>query len=269
VRNMESATQNQFSQDEPVFFVSRGAESLQGPMRPSELLRMIEAREISWLDPCYREGESEWSRICDHSVFRVLGPGMPESKPRPRVVPPPLPREALLPKVSWFLFQNDSQSGPYPAPELFRMIRAGQVSEQAFVWQEAFADWVPVRDVPAFSSVFVQDRQKESHGEKPSDRRASPRRPLVARIYLTNGKEVSSGMCRDISIGGMQVLTDAVPGKTGDQIRLNVMPPASTGLRPFVALGVIVRVLEDQKGFSFRFTEINEEAKQSIERYIT
>ncbi len=261
---MENAAPNQFSKDEPVFFVFRGSDGAQGPLRPSELLRMLESREISWLDPCYREGESEWSRICDHAVFRALGPALPQSKPKPRVVPPPLPKEALLPKVRWFLFQNDSQTGPYPAPELVRMIRAGQVSEQAFVWEESFVDWVPLREVPEFSGIASTAEPREA-----SDRRASPRRPLVARIYLTNGKEVSSGMCRDISIGGMQVLTDSLPGKTGDQIRLNVMPPASTGLRPFVALGVIVRVLEDRKGFSFRFTEINEEAKQSIERYIT
>ena len=66
----------------------------------------------------------------------------------------------------------------------------------------------------------------------------------------------------------MQVLTEHVPGGVGTAIRMNVTPPQDSGIHPFVAQGVVVRVLEDQRGFSFRFIEISDDAKKAIESYI-
>ena len=85
---------------------------------------------------------------------------------------------------------------------------------------------------------------------------------------MTNESELVTGMCRDISIGGMQVLTDEVPGEVGTKIRLHVEPPKDSGLKAFVAEGTVVRILEDRRGFSFRFSKLSDEAKKSIESYI-
>ena len=90
----------------------------------------------------------------------------------------------------------------------------------------------------------------------------------MAQVYVTNQAELATGICRDISVGGMQLLTDKIPGAVGSSIHLNVTPPKDSGLKPFVAEGLIVRILEDQRGFAFRFTQISNEAKQSIESYI-
>ena len=258
--------QNQFGSDEAVFFVSLQGDSFSGPFRPSEIQKKLENREMTWVDYCYRESDGKWIRICDHPVFLGFQPEAPKPKPVTKVMPPPIPAEARMPKIRWFLFQNESQSGPYSEIELKRLIQTGQVLADSFVWQESFADWKALAQVPEFSKGIQKNIAEPI---KPSDRRESPRKPLVAQIYLTNEKEIASGMCRDISVGGMQVLTDTLPGKTGDRIHLNVMPPESSGLAPFVAHGEIVRILEDKRGFSFRFTDINDEAKRSIERYIS
>jgi len=263
---MENTMQNQFESDEAVFFISVQGDSVLGPFRPSEIQKKLENREVSWVDYCYRELESKWIRICDHPVFMKIQPEVPKPKPVVRVVPPPVPAEARIPRVRWFLFQNESQTGPYSEIELKRLVQTGQVSESSFVWQESFSDWKAIREVGEFS---IEVQKNSPLPSEPSDRRESPRKPLVAQIYLTNEKEIASGVCRDISVGGMQVLTDSLPGKTGDRIHLNVMQPQSSGLAPFVAHGVIVRILEDKRGFSFRFTDINDEAKRSIERYIS
>ena len=260
---MENTMQIEFNSNEPNLFLAEG-EGYIGPFRPSEVYEKLQGKEVSWVDHCYREAEGQWMRICDHPLFKMLQPEAP--KPKPKVAAPPPPPKAMAPAVKWFLFQNETQTGPYPETELKRLIQVGQVMAGAFVWQEAFSDWKPIHEVPEFSTGAAAQVQVQI---KPSERRSAPRKPLVAQIYLTNQKEISSGVCRDISIGGMQVLTDALPGSTGEKIRLNVMPPGSTGLKPFVAHGVIVRILEDKRGFSFRFTEINEEARASIERYVS
>jgi len=113
-------------------------------------------------------------------------------------------------------------------------------------------------------------RAKESR----EDQRRAPRRPLVARILLVDDQEedVNIAICRDISIGGMQVLTGRVPGPIGAKIKMNVSPPKDgkgSRFRPFVAEGVIVRILEDGRGFSFRFDRLRTEAKRAIEEYIS
>jgi len=256
---MENTQTNRFEKDEAEFHLPSGT-GFEGPFRPSEVQRRLESGEIRWVDHCYREAEG-WVRICDHAVFAVLKPPAPAGKPAIKALPPPVPAEAMVPRVKWYLFQNETQTGPYPEIELKRLAATGQVSPEAYVWQEAFTDWKPISEISAF--------QVEARGAQGAERRESPRKPLVAGIYLTNEREVASGMCRDISVGGMQILTDAIPGKPGDRIHLNVMPPESTGLPAFVAHGTIVRILEDRRGFSFRFTGLSDEAKRSIERYIS
>ena len=87
---------------------------------------------------------------------------------------------------------------------------------------------------------------------------------------LSSQKSVFVGVCRDISLGGMQVLTDQVPGPVGTKVHLNVSPVdgATRSIAAFTASGVIVRVLEDGRGFSFRFEALADQAKRTIEQFI-
>lgn len=263
---MENTNTIQFKDDQPVFYLAEG-ESYQGPYRPSEVYSMLQAKKISWVDYCFREKEGQWLRIADHPVFKTIQAAPP--KPMPKVAPPPPPPKAE-PEIQWFLYQNETQTGPYAAQELKRLSSSGQLTPGAFVWHDKFTEWKPYADVPELKSAPPTSVLKTVPSEpaKPEDRRTAPRKPLVAQIFLTNNKEIITGICRDISIGGMQVLAEPIPGHVGEAIRLNVTPPETSGLKPFVAEGVIVRILEDKRGFSFRFTNLSTEAKSAIERYI-
>ncbi len=259
---MENTKQFQFEHDDASFFLSEN-DSVIGPYKPSEIVEKLNTKALSWADFTYQEAEGKWVRLCENAIFKAFQGEAPKVTPK-KAVPPPPPMQSEKPQVKWFLFQNETQTGPYSESELRRQVQTGQILAQAYVWQEAFTDWKPILETSEFRPITSSPVEK-----KPEERRASPRKPLLAQVYLTNQKQLTAAVCRDISVGGMQVLTDEVPGKTGESIRLNVMPPASSGLRPFVASGVIVRILEDQRGFSFRFTEITDEAKRSIERYVS
>jgi hypothetical protein len=262
---MENTNQNPFQIDLPEFFLAQGELPI-GPFRASEIYHRLQAREISWVDYCYREKEDQWIRLCDHPVFQKLQPVPPPKPVLKKVVPPPSPLHRLPPEPRWFLHQGEVQTGPYPESEIKRWIQTGQVRSDAFVWQDSLSDWQPINTVPAFQGLFgVHSESLE--GVSP-EKRGHPRKPLTAKIYLTNQREVLSGLCRDISVGGMQVLTDPLPGRSGDEIHLNVLPPKDSGLSSFAARGIIVRILEDQRGFSFRFTDISTEAVRAIKQYI-
>ena len=85
-------------------------------------------------------------------------------------------------------------------------------------------------------------------------------------MYIKNRKEVFVGICRDISIGGMQVLVDHFPGSVGERISINVHPDNTD--YNFVADGNIVRSLEGGHGFSFRFLDLSRESQDAISRYL-
>ena len=144
------------------------------------------------------------------------------------------------------------------------------MNDGAYLWQEKYTEWKPFSEVAEFKSspTIAEPVPAPQVKDERADRRVAPRRPLVAHIYLTNQKEILTGICRDISIGGMQVLTEGMPGGVGEKIQLNVLPPNASGMKPFVAEGVIVRLLEDKRGFSFRFTALKDEARKAIESYI-
>ncbi len=266
---MENTNIVKFENDQAEWFVAVG-DQYQGPLKPSEIYQMLVDKKINWIDFCYREKEAQWIRIADHEVFKVLQPAPP--KPKPVITPPPVPKKED--HFKWFLFQNDNQTGPYQTTELKRLISAGQVLEMAYVWREGFEEWKPVKEVkdlfaPAAAGAPPLPRTaSNSLTELKAEKRTLPRKPLLAQVYVTNQSELVTGMCRDISVGGMQLLTDKIPGELGSSIHLNVTPPQDSGLKPFVAEGVIVRVLEDKRGFAFRFTKISDEAKKAIESYI-
>jgi hypothetical protein len=238
----------------------------------SEVYQKLVHHEFSWVNFCYRESEGHWVRLNELMVLKAMQPSMPKSKPT--IAPPPMPKSED--HFKWFLYQNDNQTGPYATSELKRLISSGQILEQAHVWRDGFENWTYVKDVKELYSQVAASvgvppvptiPSKKLEELKP-EKRQMPRKPLVAQVYMTNQSDLSTGICRDISIGGMQLLTDQIPGEVGSQLRINVIPPKDSGMKAFVAEGVIVRVLEDSRGFAFRFTKIDEESKKAIESYI-
>lgn len=265
---MENTIIPKFDNDQAEWFVAVG-EKYRGPFKASEVYQKLLDKEVSWIDYCYREKDGNWVRLADQEIFKALQP--PPPKPKPTLSPPPVPKED---QVKWFLFQNESQTGPYGTQEIKRLISAGQVLEGAFLWTEKFTEWKPVGKVDEFKEAkpaAVPPPPKTAASSLSvfkSERRNVPRKPLLAQIYVTNQSELATGICRDISVGGMQVLTDKIPGEVGSSIQLNVTPPKDSGLNAFVADGVIVRILDDKRGFAFRFTTLSADAKKAIESYI-
>jgi hypothetical protein len=265
---MENTLTVKFENDQAEWFVANG-DQYHGPFKAAEIYQKLVAKEISWIDFCYREKEAQWIRICDHDIFKPLQPTAPT--PKPKVAPPSL--GAINENFQWFLFQNESQTGPYPTSEMKRLIQAGQILEAAYVWRDGFSNWKLVSELEELKivkpgAIVPPKPPTPIVPENKKEKRMVPRKPLVAQVYLTDQSQVIHGLCRDVSVGGMQVLTDKVLGDVGSAIRLNVNPPEGSGLNPFVAEGVIVRILEDRRGFALRFTRISDEAKKSIEGYI-
>lgn len=256
---MDAKTNPTFADDRAQFYLAQGG-GYKGPFRPSELMTRIQSGQLSWTDHCFREQDGVWIKISDHPVFKHLQSGAGTQSGT--AVPPPF-RPKLAPSLKWYVFSNEVQTGPFDTGLILKGCAEGSVLPDAFVWNENYTEWKPIQEVDEFRACF---QQKSSSN---AERRVSKRRPLIAQVYVTNLKEVVSAICQDVSTGGMQVITEAVPGRPGEIIRLNVLPPADSGLPAFVAEGEIVRLLDQNKGFSFKFTRISPEAVDAIEEYVS
>jgi hypothetical protein len=191
------------------------------------------------------------------------------------------------------LYYNDGQFGPFAQEEVERLLRAGRINVRVHAWTVGMEAWSRLMRVPTFSAVVAEVEEKaagrESEASKePSqkaeeqpkstvrEQRKSPRAPMTARLLMSDQREVFDALCRDVSTGGMQVLTSHIPGKVGDRLKLNITPGYRAGvklrhdspLKPFVGEGVIVRILEDSRGFSFRFEKLAPDARLAIEEYV-
>lgn len=281
-----------FSDNQPQWYFAQGDRWV-GPLTASDVYQKVLNQELSWADFVWKPGQAGWERICDLKTFQAAVPQLPpktvqkevkeavkeaaapavRTAARRSVKAPAQPKAATdMPSEEkiWFVYYNESQFGPFSASEVHRYLKIGKLNGRVFGWRDGMENWERLEKITDFGEL--SSAKKPPAGPKTAakapDQRSAPRRPLVAKIVMTNQSAVAVAVCRDISVGGMQVLTDRIPGDVGARIRLNVSSTEKK-IEPFTAEGVIVRILEDGRGFSFRFEKLSDSAKRNIENYIS
>lgn len=295
-----------FENDKAEWYVALGDRWI-GPMAAADVYRKLQEQEISWAHFVWRQDQGDWKRVCDVETFQSYVPGKPPSDKPPSGKPPsaqaakPVVKQAARPPAAarpWFLYYNESQFGPFSKDEIEHFLKVGKIHGRVHIWKDGMSGWERLEKIEEFSAAVAESRKilaervgkkaadaaehtrvapvagkqagkADGKPESKSDKRSGPRVPMVAKILLANDEAVITAICRDISVGGMQVLTDRIPGGVGSRIKLNVSPTGgSKTFEPFATEGEIVRILEDGRGFSFRFGKISDAAKRSIESYL-
>jgi len=158
---------------------------------------------------------------------------------------------------------NDGvEYGPYSVETLKKLYSDKRINGKSLIFVPGMDNWAYLADLPVFEKIFNEDPPIIGENE----RRNNIRKPFIARLLFHDSKDVYEGVCRDISVGGMQVLVAGFPGNMGDNISFNVHPDNSN--YSFVASGKVVRVLDGKQGFSIRFIDLSNEATSAIEAYI-
>jgi hypothetical protein len=281
---MENSGKFFFEDDGPHWFVANGDNWI-GPLAASDIHSQIQTGILSWAHFVWKSGQKNWTRICDTPAFQTAVPQAPKKavfdeikhasettepslktqRPTRGVAPPPMEEQK-----PWFLYYSDTQYGPFSTGEVTQFLASGKINPRVHVWKDGMKGWEKLESVAEFRSAAGESKKAAPKAPaKSNEQRSAPRAPLVAKIVLAAGQAVSVAVCRDISVGGMQVLTDRIPGGVGTRVKLNVSSSEGTGIEPFVAEGVIVRVLEDKRGFSFRFEKLPDKASKAIQAYIS
>lgn len=282
---MENSGKVLFGDETPQWYVAVGERWI-GPLTAADVYEKILNHQITWAHYVWKKGQAEWKRICDTKTFQAMGPHEPDKhvvkevkqdvKPVVRQAAsrsPKAPAPPSKPQAEsriWYLYYNDSQYGPFSQDEIKRFLKIGKIHGKVHIWRDGMKNWDRLERVQEFQGGTSELPRSEVNRVK-LEQRETPRRPLIAKILMSDDHSVIVGVCRDISIGGLQVLTERIPANVGAKLKMNISPSSNdTGrpIDPFVAEGTIVRILEDGRGFSFRFDDLNDRSRQAIESYI-
>lgn len=271
-----------------------------GPVEEDEIITLIKNQELTEESFVWKRGFQDWLKIQHVDELLIHFDSDSSEDPEPTFEPePPITEvnaasapiedigridepgqiEPRKKTFDWSLVDRDAvkfhikvgldrgsnsetEYGPYSLNQLIRAYQENRINHKTYIFCEGLDNWMFIADIPVYESLFNQ--LPPSIEEQ--DRRNNVRRPFVARLLFHDGEKVYEGVCRDVSVGGLQVLVANAPCKVGDSIKLNVHPDNSD--YHFTAEGVIVRSLGGNQGFSMRFDSLSEDAKQTIENYV-
>lgn len=249
------------------YYVQKG--SRQGPVAIEVIEQMILNEVLKSEDFVWKKGFDHWKKIKD---VEELGPKELADAPLPPEIKSPAkivslkelnPEERILYiRIGTDRGATSNDYGPYSLKQVKQLFKENRINGKTFIFIKGTKDYCMLADFPEYQEIFeelppvIQD----------SDKRGTIRKPFIARLFVQNNKTLYEGICRDISIGGMQILVDNFKGKSGDRITINVHPENSD--YHFTASGVVVRILEGNSGFSFRFQGLSDEAQRAIEKFV-
>ncbi len=243
-----------------------------GPVAIEVIERMISKSELNPDDFVWKKGFEGWKKIREVEDFsRTTAPpaqatpelpAMPRAKREVRLGELGSDENIIYIRVGVDRNAPATEYGPYSVSLLRRLFKEKRINGKTEIFVKGSDDYLLLADVVDFQEIF----EEVPPVIKESDRRTNARKPFIARLFIQNNKNFYEGICRDISIGGMQVLVDDFRGASNDRITINAHPENSE--YHFVASGVVVRILEGNSGFSFRFHGLSDEAKRAIEKYL-
>lgn len=261
------------------YYVQKG--NRHGPVGQEVMEEMISKEELKADDFVWKKGFDNWKKIKDTPELEVKeAPAAPSFVAPSFEVPgsgPSVVKEATGifnlkslgedERAIFVRIGNDrggstSDYGPFSVKQLKQLFKEHRINGKTFIFSQGLKEWRVLGDLPEYQELF----EELPPVIKEADRRMNLRKPFVARLFIQNNKKLFEGICRDISVGGMQILTSNFSGNAGDKITINVHPENTD--YSFAASGVVVRMLEGNSGFSFRFQGLNDEAKKAIEKYV-
>ncbi len=240
-----------------------------GPVTADQLMDYIENGRLNDQSYVWKKGFDNWKRIAEVDELKK------EAAPELAI---PSVESIQVEPLNWDIISHserifmirigkdrggqDAEYGPFSLEMLKKLFDENRINAKTYLYARGMDNWSFLADIPIFESLFAEVPPLIEETE----RRTGVRKPFVARMFFHDNSQVFEGVCRDISVGGLQILVSGAPVRVGEEIAMNVHPDNSD--YHFVARGKVVRILDGDQGFSLRFSGLNDEAKNAINDYI-
>ncbi len=262
------------------FYVEEGER--RGPLEEDKFLELIKTGVLGEEDYVWRKGFDDWLQVSEidelKKVLMIVDQDSEDITDNSAMSDNPDKIPVVQDGFDWGSIDYDEkkfciyigkdrgtsggQYGPYSLKLIKKLFLEKRINEKTYIWSKGMENWMFLGEIPIYNKLFDATPPEISE----QDKRQNVRKPFVARILFHDNKELFEGVCRDISIGGMQVMISKFPSKVGEKISMNVHPENTD--YHFTASGMIVRLLKGDQGFSFRFTDLSDDAHKSIEDYV-
>ena len=250
------------------YYVERGQRI--GPVSHEEMIGKLQNKILGEADYVWKKGfENTWKKIKDVPELREALVSSPSVPSMPSIPELKFDIDQVTDDEKIFLIKTgpdrsdeEKEYGPFSLSMLKTLFQDERINGKTLVFAPGMGSWTFLAELPNFKNLF--DAEPPSIEEE--DRRQYKRKPFIARMYFHDNQKIYEGICRDVSVGGMQIMVADFPGKPGDKISLNVHPENADF--HFVASGKIVRLLDAGSGFSFRFTDLGQEAIKAITQFV-
>jgi len=255
-----------------------------GPVDESEILTLIHSGELTESNYVWKKGYENWTSLSKSPELKIhLKLSVEENIQENASVSSDVPE--VIEKVEEY--QNDfnwnnildsdqrfmikvgvdrgvkeEQYGPFSIEMIRNLLNEKRVNEKTLIFAPGMGNWTLLGKVPQFEKLLDSSEITEEFSEK----RDHDRKPIVARLFFHDSRTVFEGVCRDISIGGLQIMIANFPGKIGEVVKLNVHPEKNEF--SFTAEGKVVRLLNGNAGISVRFVNMSHESINKISNYI-
>ncbi|MFZ8934281.1 MAG: GYF domain-containing protein [Bacteriovoracaceae bacterium] len=225
-----------------------------GPVEGSEVKELLHRGVLNEHTYVWRRGLENWIKLRDAEELNEPSPTSIDLKNIS------LTDKILVIKIGQDRGGQETEYGPFCLETLKKLASEKRINGQTYIFTPGMDDWEMITHTDLAEIIFGEPSEKEV------ERRESKRRPFVARLFFHDNDQVYEGVCRDVSLGGLQVLIQGFPAQVGDTISMNVHPENNEFC--FTAGGKIVRLLEGGQGFSLRFDKLDETATEAINKYI-
>ena len=268
-----------------IWYYVKGAERV-GPVTLEEVANLISDKQLIEESYLWKKGFANWEKLKNIEELQIyLNPNLIQEQEEeivpelnedfPKVMPKVEKQEEIFsweiidPDKSIFVIKigadrgvSENEYGPFSLNKLQKLFSENRINGKTLIFSGGMKNWEFLAETPLYKKLTGDSPPKI----EADDRRSADRKPFVAKMMFHDKKVLYEGICRDISIGGVQILVSGFPGKVGDRVSINVHPENSE--YSFVAQAKIVRILEGESGFSLRFLDLGNEAQKAIGNYL-
>jgi hypothetical protein len=236
------------------------------PQDPGKWRRLIKFERLLECQPEVPAND-ELIRFEDEALARMAGKSPPiKNPPKKKKSEPALSNPSLgLKDRIWYLQSQGAEFGPFSFAELGKILNSGKLAGKIYVWKEGLVNWMPVESLEQLLADLPQaERTKGFVIEQSTNKRVHIRSAIVATVSMKLDGEIHTGLCLDISEGGLQVGKWSAKVKLGDSYSVIITPLGLTGIVPFTADVVVSWVNEQSELTGFRFKTFKKPGDQKL-----
>jgi hypothetical protein len=168
----------------------------------------------------------------------------------------------------WYMQMEGSEFGPLTTTEMQVILDKGTLNGKLYAWQPGMPKWLPIEEVGDLAKIAAQAARIASGQESDKDKRGAKRMPLLATVeYEVDGGPVLRGICRDISLTGMQVHASCRELTLGSGVRLVVFPVNENLMARFEVQARIARLHPSGTSFGVKFHNVSHSLSARIEAF--